>query len=401
MTSAPTDNNCYNGQQPVYSSQGSYGDASYSKIATWHPYFGGYNAQLSQYGVSTTEATETSGNPGDHELLNCSLVCPRYGYVEMQLENGNNGEAIPSDEETTSSTNQATSGKSSMEDATTDAREAENANLHNSTEETNVMMSDNNGDVKEEEVESPMEHGSESNSSSNVDEQHNTEGTENNETSRGEASELEGSNGSENEATDNDNNTLKKKKEPSPKREYSGQLQGETYARVLGNMNRYQCPTGVAVCSLTSANPTQSSRVLRLVSRVEKLSPTLAQVQKKSNSSSIQEVHSSNPEEVQYRLSVSGAKAFYSFSCFPEYKNAAVDSLAFQSARMQQRYPENDMNYAENYVKYLCKWLLNCCLEDMEFKVITIWDPGIQIIPSLTLGQGQFKERVLIRTQST
>ncbi|KAJ6806463.1 asparagine--tRNA ligase, cytoplasmic 1-like [Iris pallida] len=30
---------------------------------------------------------------------------------------------------------------------------------------------------------------------------------------------------------------------------------------------------------------------------------------------------------------------------------------------------EDDMNYAENYVRYLCKWLLDHCLEDMEFMV--------------------------------
>ncbi|ONK61657.1 uncharacterized protein A4U43_C08F32230 [Asparagus officinalis] len=30
---------------------------------------------------------------------------------------------------------------------------------------------------------------------------------------------------------------------------------------------------------------------------------------------------------------------------------------------------EDDMNYAENYVRFLCKWLLDHCLEDMEFMV--------------------------------
>ncbi|KAK8950943.1 Asparagine--tRNA ligase, cytoplasmic 1 [Platanthera zijinensis] len=30
---------------------------------------------------------------------------------------------------------------------------------------------------------------------------------------------------------------------------------------------------------------------------------------------------------------------------------------------------EDDMNYAESYVKFLCKWLLDHCIEDMEFMV--------------------------------
>ncbi|XP_042424771.1 asparagine--tRNA ligase, cytoplasmic 1-like [Zingiber officinale] len=30
---------------------------------------------------------------------------------------------------------------------------------------------------------------------------------------------------------------------------------------------------------------------------------------------------------------------------------------------------EDDMNYAENYVKFLCQWLLDNCLDDMEFMV--------------------------------
>lgn len=30
---------------------------------------------------------------------------------------------------------------------------------------------------------------------------------------------------------------------------------------------------------------------------------------------------------------------------------------------------EDDMNYAESYIKFLCKWLLDHCLEDMEFMV--------------------------------
>lgn len=30
---------------------------------------------------------------------------------------------------------------------------------------------------------------------------------------------------------------------------------------------------------------------------------------------------------------------------------------------------QDDMNYAENYVKFLCQWLLDNCREDMEFMV--------------------------------
>ncbi|KAJ6812944.1 uncharacterized protein M6B38_146410 [Iris pallida] len=64
-SSVPTDNSCYNAQQPVYSSQGSYGDASYSQSATGQvPYSGGYNAQPSQTGASQPANSQAGYDPG-------------------------------------------------------------------------------------------------------------------------------------------------------------------------------------------------------------------------------------------------------------------------------------------------------------------------------------------------
>lgn len=39
---------------------------------------------------------------------------------------------------------------------------------------------------------------------------------------------------------------------------------------------------------------------------------------------------------------------------------------------------QDDMNYAESYVKFLCKWLLDHCLEDMEFMVKNVDKTAIE-----------------------
>ncbi|KAH0462803.1 hypothetical protein IEQ34_010378 [Dendrobium chrysotoxum] len=46
---------------------------------------------------------------------------------------------------------------------------------------------------------------------------------------------------------------------------------------------------------------------------------------------------------------------------------------------------EDDMNYAESYVKFLCKWLLDHCLEDMEFMVKNVDKTAIERLKLVSL----------------
>lgn len=45
---------------------------------------------------------------------------------------------------------------------------------------------------------------------------------------------------------------------------------------------------------------------------------------------------------------------------------------------------EDDMNYAESYVKFLCKWLLDHCIEDMEFMVKNFDKTAIERLKHVT-----------------